>query len=119
MRIWDVDIEHLCDRHLLGEHRELHALWSILTEGKRGYAAHPETLRLRGRRAALYRRPEDQVAEMARRGFRHRSPLDARLAVGAKRQTELVDTIEAQRARLKGKDCDCPRQDRSTSALAR
>jgi hypothetical protein len=32
-RIWDADPALLCDRHLLGEHRELHAIWSILTTG--------------------------------------------------------------------------------------
>jgi hypothetical protein len=36
VRIWDLDPASLCDRHLLGEHRELHAIWSILTTGKRG-----------------------------------------------------------------------------------
>jgi Pyrimidine dimer DNA glycosylase len=54
VRIWDLDTTVLCDQHLLGEHRELHAIWSILTTGKRGYAHHPETLRWRGRLAALY-----------------------------------------------------------------
>ena len=107
MRIWDLDPGALCDRHLLGEHRELHAIWSILTTGKRGYARHPETLRWRGRLAALYARHEAEVAEMARRGFRHASPLDARLATGAARQTEQIDTIEAQRERLARSGCDC------------
>jgi hypothetical protein len=82
VRIWDVDPALLCDRHLLGEHRELHAIWSILTTGKRGYRDHPETVRWRGRLAALYARHEAQVTEMGGRGFRHGSPLDRRLATG-------------------------------------
>ena len=107
VRIWDLDPRVLCDQHLLGEHRELHAIWSVLTTGKTGYAHHPETLRWRGRLAALYARHDEQVAEMDRRGFRHASPLDRRLATGAARQTEFVDPPEAQRARLAARGCDC------------
>jgi Pyrimidine dimer DNA glycosylase len=107
VRIWDLDPGALCDRHLLGEHRELHAIWVILTTGGRGYARHPETLRWRGRLAALYARREAQVAEMSRRGFRHASPLDPRLATGAARQTELVDPVEWQRERLAARGCRC------------
>ena len=109
MRIWDLDPARLCDRHLLGEHRELHAIWSILTTGKRGYVRHPETLRWRGRLAALYGRHDEQVVEMRRRGFAHRSPLDPRLATGASEQVELVDSLEAQRTRLTEHACDCLR----------
>jgi hypothetical protein len=107
MRIWDLEPRLLCDRHLLGEHRELHAIWAVLTTGKRGYANHPETVRWRGRLAALHARHEAQVTEMAHRGFRHLSPLDPALATGATVQTELVDSIEAQRARLAAKGCAC------------
>jgi hypothetical protein len=107
VRIWDLDPASLCDRHLLGEHRELHAIWSILTTGKRGYRDHPETARWRGRLAALYARHDAQVAEMHRRGFRHASPLDPRLATGAAQQTKLVDSVEAQRERLSRHACAC------------
>jgi pyrimidine dimer DNA glycosylase len=107
MRVWDVDVGALCDRHLLGEHRELHAIWSILTNGRSGYANHPETVRWRGRLAALHARHEAEVAEMARRGFNHASPLDRRLATGEARQTHVVDSLEDQRARLAGKECEC------------
>jgi hypothetical protein len=107
VRIWDLDPTLLCDRHLLGEHRELHAIWSILTTGKAGYARHPETLRWSGRLAALHARHAAQVAEMACRGFRHASPLDPRLATGSARQTQLLDPLESQRARLAARDCGC------------
>jgi hypothetical protein len=107
MRIWDLDPADLCNQHLLGEHRELHAIWSILTNGKQGYARHPETLRWRDRLAALYARHDEQVREMHQRGFRHLSPLDVRLAIGATRQTELLDSIDAQRARLASRPCRC------------
>src|SRR5215218_6455145 len=107
MRIWDLDVRRLCDQHLLGEHRELHAIWSVLTTGKRGYANHPETLRWRGRLAALYARHEAEVAELSRRGFRHASPLDASLATGSATQTEFVDAVPVQLARLAERGCGC------------
>ena len=111
MRVWDIDVRRLCDQHLLGEHRELHAIWTVLTEGKRGYARHPETLRWRGRLAALYARHEEEVAEMGRRGFNHASPLDRALATGSARQTELVDSVAAQLERLTERECDCVRSE--------
>jgi len=107
MRIWDLEARALCDRHLLGEHRELHAVWTVLTEGKRGYANHPEVRRWRGRLAALYARHESQVEEMRRRGFSHRSPLDPELATEDSSQPELVDPLSVQRDRLRRRGCGC------------
>ena len=77
MRIWS-PMPCLClDRQrLLGEHRELHAIWAVLTQGKAGYSRHPETLRWRGHLGALALRHLEQVSEMHRRGYQHGSPLD-------------------------------------------
>ena len=83
MRIWDLPPEQLCRAHLLGEHRELHAVWVVLTEGRAGYRIHPETRRWEGRLAALHARHEALVGEMQKRGYRHASPLDRRLATGS------------------------------------
>ncbi len=110
MRIWDLPPAVLCRQHLLGEHRELHAIWTVLTRGKKGYSRHPETLRWRGRLLALYKRHDRLVAEMTRRGYHHRTPLDRRLAAGSARQTVFVDSVAAQRARLRAKGCDCFRR---------
>lgn len=107
MRIWDLPPEQLCRQHLLGEHRELHALWTILTEGKAGYAQHPETRRWRGKLLALYRRHGALVAEMERRHHRHASLIDPRLATGAGVQDEFINTSEEQAAVLRGKGCTC------------
>jgi hypothetical protein len=107
MRIWDVDPRLLCRSHLLGEHRELHGLWNILTQGKAGYRNHPETKRWVGKQAALYERHEALVAEMTGRGYRHRSPLDERLATGAAVQRSFVDSPAAQRRILIAKGCAC------------
>ena len=107
MRIWDLEPRRLCARHLLGEHRELHGLWNILTLDKRGYRHHPETLRWVGKLAALYERHERLVAEMSRRGNEHRSPLDRKLARGKRRQDAFVDSVPAQRRILREKGCEC------------
>lgn len=107
MRIWDIPPEKLCRNHLLGEHRELHAIWSILTKGKTGYANHPETKRWRGRLKALYHRHEELVIELIRRGYRHQSPLEKHLATGKSEQAEFVDSPDVQKKILKKKDCGC------------
>jgi hypothetical protein len=77
MRIWH-PIPPFCldDRRLLGEHNELHCIWTVLTEGRKGYRNHPETKRWEGHLPALARRHEMLVAEMRRRGWTgHKSPL--------------------------------------------
>lgn len=108
MRIWDVAPDVLCRQHLLGEHRELHAVWTVLTEHKSGYAAHPETRRWVGKLAALYARHNALVAEMERRGYRHGSPLDPALATGSGVQGTFVDSLPDQYAILTRKQCGCP-----------
>ncbi|MDA8432778.1 MAG: pyrimidine dimer DNA glycosylase/endonuclease V [Nitrospiraceae bacterium] len=107
MRIWDLSPERLCRSHLLGEHRELHAIWSILTNNRKGYSGHPEVLRWKGKLKALFLRHEDLVSEMLRRGYRHESPLDSALARGASVQTVYVDFPEDQILRLRSKRCEC------------
>jgi hypothetical protein len=107
MRIWDIPPHQLCSQHLLGEHRELHAVWVILTQGKRGYSRHPETLRWQGKLKALYNRHREQVKEMQKRGFRHYSPLDPLLANGKAKQSEILDSIEQQTRILGKKNCNC------------
>ncbi len=75
MRVWDVHPGYLSRQSLLGEHREIHALVSIVENGRRGYANHPETRRWRAHIPALRLRHDVVVAEMALRGYQHRSPL--------------------------------------------
>jgi hypothetical protein len=107
MRIWDISPKRLCRNHLLGEHRELHAVWSVLTKGKKGYARHPETLRWKGKLKALYGRHEALVAEMNNRGYQHRSPLAKRQATGSAKQTRYVDQPRKQIVILRNKRCLC------------
>jgi hypothetical protein len=97
----------LCRNHLLGEHRELHAIWSILTNGKKGYSRHPEVLRWQGKLKALFLRHDSLVHEMHSRGYRHLTPLPARLATGTARQKTFLHSISQQIKILKSKQCTC------------
>jgi hypothetical protein len=109
MRVWDIHPKHLCRKHLLAEHRELHGLWNILTKhkAKGGYSRHPETLRWVGKTRALYDRHEALVDEFGKRGYNHQTPLDKKLATGASGQMVFINTAEEQKEILKNKPCDC------------
>lgn len=109
MRIWDLDPARLCRQHLLAEHRELHGIWNILTKhgGRGGYSHHPETRRWVGKTKALYLRHEAEIAEFARRGYHHHSPLDKRSATGSNVQDVMINTIAEQKKILKKKGCAC------------
>jgi hypothetical protein len=107
MRVWDIHPKHLCRKHLLGEHRELHAIYSILANNKQGYRNHPETKRWVGKLRALYTRHGALVKEMGCRGYNHASPLDRKHAKGAAAQKVYVHTPAEQRVILKEKGCEC------------
>ncbi len=72
MRMWGVPPELLCDRHLLGEHVEMHMFVGSLRKGisVAGYVRDGlvDLSRIRARHRELAR-------EMRRRGMHHRSPL--------------------------------------------
>lgn len=72
MRAWMVDPEVLCQQHLLGEHVEMHMFVGSLRKGLslQGYL---DMGLVEPRRIA--ERHERLVAEMARRGMNHASPL--------------------------------------------
>lgn len=107
MRIWDIPPKELCYKHLLGEHRELHAIWAILVDNKYGYSRHPETLRWKGKLKALYNKHTELVKELYARGYNHRSPLNLALATGSEEQDVLIDSIYRQRVLLYNKNCEC------------
>ncbi len=75
MRVWDIHPGYLTRKSLLGQHVEIHALYSVITGGKKGYANHPETLRWQGRLEQLKHCHDLTVKEMALRGYRHSSPI--------------------------------------------
>lgn len=70
VRIWDLTPGYLNRGSLLGEHRELHGLHSILVNSKKGYANHPETLRWVGALGDLVGRHNQLIAEMSPEGVR-------------------------------------------------
>ena len=109
MRIWDINVKYLCQKHLVAEHRELHGLWNILTihNEKGGYSRHPETLRWKGKLKALYNRHEELVKEMKRREYNHYSPLNKKFIWGSELQEIYINTIQEQREILKNKPCAC------------
>lgn len=82
MRIWDVNPGYLNRQSLLGEHRELHAIVSIIKNNKTGYSRHPETLRWIGFGWALNRRHRLLAAEMNLRGYRDQSTVSLKTAPG-------------------------------------
>lgn len=117
MRIWDIPVGLLCRNHLLGEHNELHAIWSILTNKKKGYRKHPEVLRWIGKENALVSRHEEQVEEMTKRGYKHNSNLKVgsleiceELSYSEKVQNKFVNTPEEQFEILRNKGCSCQLQ---------
>jgi hypothetical protein len=107
MRIWDIAPSKLCRNHLLGEHRELHAIWSVITKNKKGYSRHPETLRWKGKLKALYLRHELLVKELEKRSYKHRSSLSKQLAKGSRKQEQFVDSYQEQLNIIRRKHCAC------------
>ncbi len=107
MRIWDIPVSSLCRQHLLAKHRELHAIWDIITKNKKGYSRHPEVLRWQGKTKALFQRHQEQVQEMEKRKYQHRSPLNKKLAKGKAQQDLLLNSIQEQYEILTKKGCSC------------
>lgn len=107
-RMWGVDPQLLCRNHLLGEHREMHQEVGTIHNHPHGRAVvegharkgQVDTRKLQERHDAL-------VAEMARRGYSHDSPMDytdehglGSIDVTANR-AELAERCEACRGRMR------------------
>ena len=75
MRVWDVHPGYLDRGGLLGQHVEIHGIWSVLERGG-GYSNHPEVMRWRDYPGRLKVAHYLTAEEMGLRGFGHRSPLD-------------------------------------------
>lgn len=108
MRIWDIDPGFLNDRSLLAEHRELHGIHSIISNGKSGYARHPETLRWAAHLSALTIRHGLLVEEMKLRKFKHLSPLSG-VINDLQWPPIFIDRPANQYSLLEGKYADKPR----------
>ena len=75
MRIWDINPGYLNRQSLLGEHRELHGIVSIIVNGRKGYSKHPETLRWTNHGWALKMRHQLLASEMSLRNYTDRTPV--------------------------------------------
>ncbi|MBU1052862.1 MAG: DUF1722 domain-containing protein [Proteobacteria bacterium] len=105
MRIWDISPGYLNNQSLLGEHRELHAIVSIISNNKKGYARHPETLRWKSFGWALSKRHSLLVSEMSLRNFKHHTPVDLLSAKDIWPDT-FIDSPGSQFGLLKNKYID-------------
>lgn len=72
MRMWMVNPELMCDKHLLGEHCEIHMFVGSIKKGKRidGFVKN-NLLEIQ----SIQSRHKELVGEMERRGYKHRSDL--------------------------------------------
>jgi hypothetical protein len=72
MRMWMIEPEIMCDKHLLGEHVECHMFVGCINKGKsiKGYIDKGlvETQNIKNRH-------DEIVKTMLRRGMKHNSPL--------------------------------------------
>lgn len=106
MRMWMIEPHLLCNRHLLGEHGEIHKFRKSFEKGIsiRG-RIHPvvqiEPLKMKMRHDSLAR-------EMTARGMNHRSPYE-QPDLSAYTETELGVTVDTDQSkedlRLRCKDC--------------
>ncbi|MCK9292738.1 MAG: pyrimidine dimer DNA glycosylase/endonuclease V [archaeon] len=72
MRMWMVPVSKMCRKHLLGEHVEIHMLvGTILRERSiEGYIKNDLI-----EPKSIYKRHQEIVEEMLKRGYNHNSPL--------------------------------------------
>ncbi|MGM0652864.1 MAG: DUF1722 domain-containing protein [Bacillota bacterium] len=75
MRVWDLHPGYLSRQSLLGQHAEIHAVFAVIVDQKKGYSEHPETRRWSGNLQLLKRAHDFTVLEMKLRSFNHQSPL--------------------------------------------
>ena len=72
--MWNVDPKMMCNRHLLGEHCEMHMAVGAINAGK-SVAGHVKAGQLDV--SLIRKRHMDLAMEMRRRGMNHHSPLPA------------------------------------------
>ncbi len=100
MRVWDIHPGYLSNRSLLGEHSEIHALYSIISENKGGFSRHPETQRWTGYLRLLVLRHNLIIKEMSLRDFNHNSPLQLPRQIEENDQINQVPYIDLPSAQF-------------------
>lgn len=117
MRVWDIPVSQLCNKHLVAQHHEIHCIYSIITNGKKGFAHHPEVERWRDNLPQLWIIHELTVYNMRERNYQHKSPMPVRLEslegfIHTKTIVSFImpdpwQPVEEQIRILKAKGCDC------------
>ena len=100
MRVWDIHPGYLSDRSLLGEHSEIHALYSIISENKGGFSRHPETQRWIDHLNHLILRHNIVIKEMTLREFKHNSPLQLPRPVNENNRLNQISYIDLPSAQF-------------------
>jgi len=72
MRMWNIEPKYLCQKHLCGEHLEMHMFAGTIIKGKNIDGYIQTGLVEVGN---IKRRHDELVKEMKARGFNHKSPL--------------------------------------------
>lgn len=111
MRVWDVPLRVLCNKHLVAMHVEIHSIFNVITEDKKGYANHPETMRWRPKVLQLAFKHDEVANEMHRRGLNHHSVLQLRPMLAGEYNNvwpKPITPLEEQWKLLGSKNCECP-----------
>lgn len=107
MRVWDISPTLLCRAHLLGEHREIHAISKIIERGPTSpYYKHPEVQRWIEQEYKLWLRHGSVVDDMLFRGYKHKSPLKFTHDQGG--TLKLINTFSEQVKILAQKRAEIP-----------
>lgn len=108
MRVWDIPVLQLCNKHLVAQHNEIHTIYSIITNNKKGFAHHLEVMRWRGKLDALWMAHFDTVTEMFYRGMCHKTELFIPQEVLSNIcHPEPWQPVEVQKDLLRAKGCGC------------
>jgi len=105
MRIWDkIEPNRLCKKHLLAEHRETLCIWSVITNNKKGYSKHPETLRFKDNLGSLIYRHNKIITEATKRGYNFKLlPNQDNYNIDSK----IIESWDNQELSLSLKQCEC------------
>jgi hypothetical protein len=105
MRVWnEINPSRLCRNHLLAEHREILCIWSVITNNKKGYSKHPETVRYRNNLSSLLYRHNLILKESVSRGYNFKNLPNSDSITPLDSKTESWDNQELS---LSSKNCDC------------
>jgi hypothetical protein len=120
MRVWDIPVKYLCNKHLVAQHHEIHCIATIVDKKyhrqKVGFANHPEVLRWYNNKVktlSLVKIHDEAVAEMKHRGMKHNDRDYSAIIHTWLHGTEPIpmpkpwQPVEQQVELLKAKGCGC------------